>query len=67
MQEAGPPCEITPQEHLVVIRDEKVSPFAELQVNLPLLCFLLDSFTGKNDAVTLIYLTVLHDMVLQNS
>ena len=30
-----------PQEHLVVIRDEKVSPFLKYEIILPLLCFLL--------------------------
>ena len=31
-----------PQEHLVVRRDEKVSPFVKFEKILPLLCFLLD-------------------------
>ena len=35
------------QEHLVVVRDEKVSPFVKLEIILPLLCFLLDSLTNK--------------------
>ena len=37
-----------PQEHLVVIRDEKVSPFVKFEIILPLLCFLLDSLTNKH-------------------
>ena len=37
-----------PQEHLVVIRDEKVSPFAKFEIFLPLLCFLLDTLTNKH-------------------
>ena len=36
------------QEHLVVIRDEKVSPFVKFEIILPLLCFLLDSPTNKH-------------------
>ena len=36
-----------PQEHLVVIRDEKVSPFVKFEIILPLLCFLLDPLTRK--------------------
>ena len=32
-----------PQEYLVVIRDEKVSPFVKFETILPLLCFLLGS------------------------
>ena len=35
------------QEHLVVIRDEKVFPFLKLEIILPLLCFLLDLLTNK--------------------
>ena len=45
-----------PQEHLVVIRDEKVSPFCEIWNNptsplffiIPLLCFFLDLLTNKH-------------------
>ena len=37
-----------PQEHLVVIRDEKVSPFVKFEIILPLLCFLLDPLTNKH-------------------
>ena len=37
-----------PQEHLVVKRDEKVSPFVRFEIILPLLCFLLDSLTNKH-------------------
>ena len=37
-----------PQEHLVVIRDEKVSPFVKFEKILPLLCFLLDPLTNKH-------------------
>ena len=37
-----------PQEYLVVIRDEKVSPFVKFEKFLPLLCFLLDSLTNKH-------------------
>ena len=37
-----------PQEYLVVIRDEKVSLFVKFEIILPLLCFLLDSFTNKH-------------------
>ena len=36
------------QEHLVVIRDEKVSPFVKFEIILPLLCFLLDSLTNND-------------------
>ena len=36
------------QEHLVVIRDEKVSPFVKFEKILPLLCFLLDPLTNKH-------------------
>ena len=37
-----------PQEYLVVIKDEKVSPFVRLETILPLLWFLLDSLTNKH-------------------
>ena len=37
-----------PQEHLVVIRDEKISTFVQFEKILPLLCFLLDPFTNKH-------------------
>ena len=37
-----------PQEHLVVIRDEKASPFLKFEIILPLRCFLLDSVTNKH-------------------
>ena len=37
-----------PQEHLVVIRDKKVSPFLRFEIILTLLCFLLDPFTNKH-------------------
>ena len=37
-----------PQEYLVVIRDEKVSPFVKFEKFVPLLCFLLDSLTNKH-------------------
>ena len=37
-----------PQKHLVVIRDEKVSPFVKFEIILPLLCFLLDPLTNKH-------------------
>ena len=36
------------QEHLVVIKDEKVSPFVKFEIMLPLLCFLLDPLTNKH-------------------
>ena len=36
------------QEHLVVIRDQKVSPFVKLEVILPLFCFLLDPLTNMH-------------------
>ena len=36
------------QKHLVVIRDEKVSPFVKFEIILPLLCFLLDLLTNKH-------------------
>ena len=42
----GPHCEITP-EHLVVIRDEKVTPFVQFEIILPLL-FSLDPLTNKH-------------------
>ena len=31
---------VYPQEHLVVMRDEKVSPFVKFEIIQPLLCFL---------------------------
>ena len=37
-----------PQEHLFVIRDEKVSLFVKSEIILTLLCFLLDPFTNKH-------------------
>ena len=40
VQKGGPHCEIIPQEHLVVMRDEKVSPFVKFEIILRLpLCF----------------------------
>ena len=36
-----------PQEHLVVIRCKKVSPFVKFEIVLPLLCCLLDPLTNK--------------------
>ena len=36
------------QEHLAVMRDEKVSPFVKFEIILPLLCFLLDPLTNKH-------------------
>ena len=36
------------QEHLVVIRDEKLSPFVKFEIILPHLCFLLDHLTNKH-------------------
>ena len=36
------------QEHLVVIRDEKVSPFVKFETILPFLYFLLDPLTNKH-------------------
>ena len=36
-----------PQEHMVVIREEKISPFVKFEVILHLLCFLLHLPTGK--------------------
>ena len=36
-----------PQERVVVIRDEKVSPFVKSEIILPLLCSLLDLLTNK--------------------
>ena len=37
-----------PREQVVVISDEKVSPFAKLEIFLPFLCFLLDALTNKH-------------------
>ena len=37
-----------PQEHLIVTRYEKVSPFLKFEIILPLLCFLLDLLTNKH-------------------
>ena len=50
LQKGGPHCEIIyPQEHLVVMRDEKVSPFVKFEIiPQPLLCFLSDPLTNKN-------------------
>ena len=36
------------QQYFVVIRDEKVSPFVEFEIILPLLCFLLNPLTNKH-------------------
>ena len=36
-----------PQEYLVAIRDENVSPFVKFEIFLHLLCFLLDPLTEK--------------------
>ena len=36
------------QEHLVVIRNEKVSTFAKFETILPLLCILLEPLTNKH-------------------
>ena len=36
-----------PQEYLVVIRDEKGSPFVKFEIIPPLLCFLLDHLPNK--------------------
>ena len=36
------------QEHLVVIRDEKVCPFVKSEIILPLRCFLWDPLTNKH-------------------
>ena len=36
-----------PQEHMVVIREEKISPFVKFEVILHLLCFLLHLLTDK--------------------
>ena len=50
VQEGGPHCEITPKTTwlLVVIRDEKFSPFVKFEIILPLLCFSLDDPTNKS-------------------
>ena len=37
-----------PQEYLVVIRDEKIFPFVKFEINVALLCFLLDLPTNKH-------------------
>ena len=37
-----------PQEHLVVVREEKTCPFVKFEMILPLLCCLLDPFTNKH-------------------
>ena len=37
-----------PQEHLVVVSDEKVSPFVKFEIILPFLSFLLDPCTNKH-------------------
>ena len=44
----GAPLWDYPQEHLVVIRDEKVSPFVKFEIILPLLCVLLKLYTNKH-------------------
>ena len=36
------------QEHLVVIRYEKASPFVKFGITLPILCLLLDPLTNKH-------------------
>ena len=36
------------KEHLVVMRNEKVSPFVKFEIILPLLCFLSDPLTNKH-------------------
>ena len=47
-QEGGTTLRDYPQEHLVDIRDEEVSPFVKSEIILPLLCFLLDPVTNKH-------------------
>ena len=47
VQEGGTTLQ-DPQEHLVHIRDEKVSSFVKFEIILPLLCFLLDHLTNKH-------------------
>ena len=37
-----------PQGHLIVIRNEKVSPFVKLEIILPFLCFSWDPLTNKH-------------------
>ena len=37
-----------PQEHLVIIRDEKVCPFVKFEITLPHICFLLNFLTNKH-------------------
>ena len=37
-----------PQEHLFVIKDEKVCPFVKFEIILPLLCCQLDPLTNKD-------------------
>ena len=37
-----------PQEHLIAIRDEKVSPFVKFEIILALLCFLLDPLINRH-------------------
>ena len=37
-----------PREYLVVIRDEKLSPFVKFEIILLLFCFLLDPLTNKH-------------------
>ena len=48
MQEEGATLWDYSQEHLVVIKDEKVSPFVKFEIILPLLCCLLDLLKNKN-------------------
>ena len=44
----GPTLWEYPQEHSVVIRDEKVSPFVKCEIILLLLCFSLDPLPNKH-------------------
>ena len=37
-----------PQEHFIIIRDWKVSPFGKFEIILTFLCFSLDSLTNKH-------------------
>ena len=48
VQDGKSHCEITPQEHLVVINDEKVCSFVKFEIILLLLCCLLDPLTNKH-------------------
>ena len=49
-KEVGAPSDY-PREHVVAMRDKKVSPFEKFKILPPLLCYLLDLLTNKYSRV----------------